>query len=253
MPKKADHIKLMKLLLLALGVLVVALIVVLILLLSGGKGDEARQNAFIEEHTYLNGISVAGVDISGQTYAQAAANAQLLALGKQVEDSFSYSFTVNGKPYTFTAAELGITSNLLPVLEEAMLYGQYGGDAGAQRAEMKENGGKKDFALAPFGDISVVTAKINDLKATTLDTLPQDAQLLVPDDVKGSEQAQYLYELEGVQVVDAVVGVDVDAAGLAAMICNNVNSGNFASVEAPAILTNQIGRASCRERVCQYV
>ncbi len=239
MPKKAENIRLMKLLMLALGVLVVALIVVLIVMLAGGgSSGEDKENAFVEEHKYLNGVSVGGVDISGLTFDEAAANAQLQALGKQTEDGFSYTFTVNGKEYTFTAADLGITSNLLPVLQEAMLYGQYGGEAGAQRKEMNEDGGKKDFALAPFGDVSLVTAKLTELKATTLDVMPQDATVVVPDGVQGDPNAKYLYELAGVQIIDEVVGVDVDAAGLAALICGNINSGNYASVEAPAILTN---------------
>lgn len=229
MPRKADNIKLMKLLMLGLGVLIVALIVVLIVMLAGGGAtNEEKENAYIADHTYLNGISVAGVDISGQTYDEAAANAQLIALGKEVEDGFSYTFTAGNQTYTYTAAELGITSNLLPVLEEAMLYGQYGSEAGAQRKELNDNG-SKNFDLKPYGDISLVTAKITELKATTLDVMPQDATLQISDEVTGEGRFTY---------VDEVIGVDVDAAALAQLICGNINAGNLASVEAPAILTN---------------
>lgn len=229
MPRKADNMKLMKLLLLGLGVLIVALIVVLIIMLAGGGStSEEKENAFITEHTYLSGISVAGVDISGLTYDEAAANAQLQALGKEVESSFSYMFTAGNQEYTFAAAEIGITSNLLPVLEEAMLYGQYGSEAGTQRKELSE-GGSKNFELMPYGDISMVTAKIAELKTTTLDVMPQDATLQIADDVMGEGRFTYIEE---------VVGVDVDAAALATLICNNINTGNYSGVEAPAILTN---------------
>ena len=229
MPRKADNMKLIKLLLLGLGVLIVALIVVLIVILAGGgAASEEKVNAFITEHTYIDGISVAGVDISGLTYDEAAANAELVALGKEIEDSFSYALTAGNQEYTFTAAELGITSSLLPVLEEAMLYGQYGSEAGAQRKELSESG-TKNFDLVPYGDISLVTAKITELKTTTLDVMPQDATLQIADDVLGEGRFTY---------IDEVVGVDVDANALATLICSNINSGNFASVEAPAILTN---------------
>ncbi len=229
MPRKAANTELMKRLLLALGVLVVALIVVLIIMLAGGGAtSEERENAFIADHTYLKGISVAGVDISGLTYDEAAANAQLKALGKQVEDNFSYTFTAGNQEYTLTAAQLGVTSNMLPVLEEAMLYGQYGSEAGAQRKDLDDTG-SKNFELTPYGDISLVTAKVAELKTTTLDVMPKDATLQISDDVMGEGRFTY---------IDEVVGVDVDAAGLAELICSNINSGNYASVEAPAILTN---------------
>ncbi len=229
MPKKAQNIKLMKLMLLALGVLIVGMIVVLIVMMAqGGPGGDEKQNTFVQESTYLNGISVAGIDISGQTYEQAAANEQLKGMAQQIEDTFSYSFTVNGTPYTFRGTELGITSNLESLLKEAMLYGQYGSEAGAQKRELNENG-SKNFDLVPYGDHDAVTAKINELKASTLDKLPQDATLQIADGVIGEDRFSY---------TDEVVGVDVDADSLATLICDNLANYNYASIDAPVILTN---------------
>ena len=229
MPKKAGNIQLFKIMFLALGVLVVGMVVVLIVMLAqGGPGKDDKQDAFVQESTYLKGISIAGIDISGQTLEQAAANEQLKNLSRQIEETFSYSFSVNGTPYTFSGAELGITSNLEPLLKEAMLYGQYGSQAGAQKRELNENG-SKNFDLVPYGDYNAVMAKINELKASTLDKMPQDATLLIADGVPGEDRFSY---------TDAVIGVDVDASVLATIICTNLKNGNYASVEAPAILTN---------------
>ncbi len=237
MPRRADNRKLIKMLILALGVLIVALVVVLIIMLAqGGNTGEDKQEAFVESNKYLNGISVAGVDISGLTYDEALANPELAGLAKQAEDGFSYTFTVNGKPFTFTAADIGATSGFSHTLQEAMLYGQYGSEAGAQKKELSENGGK-NFELTPYAELDTVTAKLKELKATTLDTQPQDATLSVPKDVKFNPDAEYLYQLEGVQVVDEVVGVDVDAVALAVLICEDINSGTLAGVDAPVILT----------------
>ena len=117
-----------------------------------------------------------------------------------------------------------------------MLYGQYGSQAGAQKRELNENDGK-NFELAPYGDHDTVMAKINALKASTLDVMPQNATLNVSDDVKYDMNAEYLYQMEGVEIVEEVVGVDVDADGLATLICINLDNANYASIEVPAILT----------------
>ena len=100
MPGKAANMKLMKLLLLAFGVLVVALVVVLILMLAngGGAGDEEKQNSFIEEQYVLKRHfgsrgGYIGADIRRGHCKRAACS----ALGKGVEDNFSYTFIVNGK------------------------------------------------------------------------------------------------------------------------------------------------------------
>ncbi len=237
MPRRADNRKLMKLLMLTLGVLIVALIVVLIIMLAqGGSTGEDKQETFVESNKYLKGILIAGIDISGMTYDEAAAIPQLRELGKQAEDGFSYTFTVSGKEFTFTAAEIGATSGFTHTLKEAMLFGQFGSEAGAQRKELNENGGKS-FEFMPYADIETVTAKLKTLKTTTLDTLPQDAALSIADDVKFDANAEYLYQLEGVTIVEEVVGVDVDADALAALICDDINNGTLAGVEAPVILT----------------
>jgi hypothetical protein len=88
--------KLMKLLMLALGVLIVPLMLVLIVMLAGGGStSEEKEDAFIADHTYLSGISVAGVDISGLTYDEAAANPYILL---NLSRNFITLYLLNNSP-----------------------------------------------------------------------------------------------------------------------------------------------------------
>ena len=86
------RIRLMKRLLLALGILVVALIVVLILMLAMADGGniEEKKLALKENGRYLEGIRIGTVDVSGMTYAEAAANEQIKAEAQAVVDFHLY-------------------------------------------------------------------------------------------------------------------------------------------------------------------
>ncbi|MGI5918262.1 MAG: VanW family protein [Christensenellales bacterium] len=222
------RIRLMKRLLLALGILVVALIVVLILMLAMADGGniEEKKLALKENGRYLEGIRIGTVDVSGMTYAEAAANEQIKAEAQAVVDAFTYTVTVNGEPYEFTAPELGLTSNREKVLEEALYYGQVGDGATRreQRRQAEETG--VVFELAVWAEEEAVLEKIKELKPR-MDRLPQDAKLEFSDD--GNERFTYVPE---------VTGVDVDAVLLARLITSRINGGDYSVVEAPAIITN---------------
>ncbi len=230
MRRRSSQANLMKILLLALGVLVVALIVVLILMLAtGGSGDpEEKQLSLKENGKYLQGVSIGGVDVSGMTYAEASANQEIMSRAQTVSDGFTYSFTVNGTQHDYAAAELGLASNREKLLEDALYFGQVGDGAAIreQREQAAESG--IDFPLAIYADEAVVLEKVTALKSQ-LDVLPQDATLEIADDVIGEDRFTYIGE---------VTGIDVDAAQLARLIATNINSGNYSVVEAPVIITN---------------
>jgi vancomycin resistance protein YoaR len=214
-----------KTLLLSLGVLVVALIVVLILMLAAGGGNvEEKQLSLKESGKYLEGVKIGTVDVSGMTYAEAAANGQLKAEAQAVVDSFTYTFTVNGEPHEYAAAKLGLGSNLEKVLEEALYFGQAGDSTSEQRKQASETG--VEFKLAVWADEAAVLEKVTALKSE-LDMLPQDATLQFSDD--GDDRFTY---------VDEITGVDVDAAQLARLITTNINNGDYSTVDAPVIITN---------------
>ncbi len=219
-----------KMLLLAFGILIVALVVVLILLLAGvGTTAEQREANLVENGHFINGVSIEGVDLSGQTMEQALANETLQSKAQQLEAGFSYAFTAGSNQYNYGAAELGITSSLQQTLEDAMKYGQLADDGETlreQQMQAKQSG--YDFKLGMHADEAVVLEKVTALKPS-LDKLPQDATLNIRDDVQGEGRFEY---------IDAVTGVDIDAAAFAKLLCEKINSGDYGAVEAPAIITN---------------
>ncbi len=230
MRRRSHQRDLMKILLLALGILVVALIVVLILMLAtGGSGDpEEKQLNLKENGNYIDGVSIGGVDVSGLTFAEASANQEIQSRAQTIADGFSYSFTVNGKQYDYSAAELGLTSNREKLLEDALYFGQVGEGAVIREQQQQARDQGVDFALAMYADEAAVQEKITALKAQ-LDVLPQDAALEFSEDVTSESRFTY---------VDEVTGVDVDAAQLARLITTNINNGDYSVAEAPVIITN---------------
>ena len=264
MSVRARQDGLMRILFLTLGVLVVALIVVLILLLAtGGGDDEDAQQKLIESGRFVTGVSVGGVDVGGMTYDEAAQIDGIQTQADQVYGSFTYTILVHDKEYSYSAAELGLVSNIEQVLAEAIAYGNMG--TGAQmreeKAEASENG--VDFALGVYADEAVVLQRIQALKPE-LDVEAQNATVEIPDDIRGTAEqdeaaaraagenykpeVQYLEELSGVMFIEEVAGVDVDAAALAALMTSNINSGDYSAIEAPANIINpQIDLATLKK------
>ncbi len=256
----------MRILFLALGVLVVALIVVLILMLAtGGNNDpNAQHEALMESGRYVQGVTVDGVEVSGMTYAEAIANAQIQAKANETAAAFSYTFTVNGTSYTYSAEQLGLVSDIEQVLTEALEYGNIGTGAEMreQKAAAQESG--VDFPLGIYADEAAVLGMIQVHKAE-IDKPATNAAINISDDIKGTAEAdgddgsaavQYLEDLPGVTFIEEVTGVDVDAAALASLIARNVNSGDYGVIEAPAVLTNpQIDVATLKQntqRISRY-
>ncbi len=219
-----------KMLLMAFGILIVALVVVLILLLAGvDTTAEQREANLVKNGHFLKGVTVEGVDLSGQTMEQALANETLQSKAQQLEAGFIYTFTAGSNQYQYSAAELGITSSLLQTLEDAMKYGQLADDGETLREQQKQaKQSGYDFKLGMHADEAVVLEKLTALKPS-IDTLPQDAALNIRDDVQGEGRFEY---------IAAVTGVDIDTAAFAKLLCEKINSGDYAVIEAPAIITN---------------
>jgi len=228
--RKNKQTKLMRKLFWILGVLVVALVAVLIILLATGESEQAEQEVeqLYETAEYVTGVSIAGVDVSGLMFGDASTNSELLTIAGSATDNVNFTIDVDGVEYTFSAVELGITSNYAQVLEEAMRYGNTG--SGAQireeRAVARENG--MEFAIGLYADEAAVLAKLTEIKST-LDILPTDAMLDIVDDVLGEARFSYM---------DEVRGVDVDIVQLAILIGKSASAGDYSTIEAPVIITN---------------
>ncbi|MDD5016766.1 MAG: VanW family protein [Eubacteriales bacterium] len=247
MPKRASRNRLMNILFLVLGVLIVALIVVLILMLANGGATDADAEAeqLKQSARYVQGVSVGGVDISGMSYAAASKNEDIQRLAQDAVTGFTYTFTINGEEYSYTAEQLGITSNLEVVLLEALAYGNEGDGAKIreQKATAQESG--VDFALAPYADEMAVLEKLASYEPE-YNAEGQDAAVIIGE-IVGKEGVTSLEELEGVTFTEGVAGIDVDIAALAELISTNINNKDYSVIEAPAEISDNIDIETLRE------
>jgi vancomycin resistance protein YoaR len=236
MPRRGSKQRLLKQLFMALGLLVVMLIAVLIVIVTGGNGG--RQSAeVLDSWRFVEGVSVGGVDVSGMTVEQASNNEQLSAAAQQAYNSFSYTFTVQGREFTYSAQELGIAPGVEGALKNAIKWGNTGDKKDEQRKQAKESG--KNFP-AIYASADAAAQALQAHKAE-YDILPQDATLKAADTWTPGQNIVF---------VDEVKGVDVSIAQLSALICDNINSGNFSAVEAPYItIEPKLTAAKLKENV----
>ena len=245
MPRRASQNKLMNILFLMLGVLIIALIVVLIIMLATGNttGTNAQDEQLKKSSRYVDGVSVAGVDVSGMSYAKALASEDIQAAAQEIIDGFTYTFSVNGTEYTYSAEELGITSDVELVLLDALYYGNEGDgeEIREQTAAALESG--IDFPLAAYADEQAVLEK---LSGYDYDSEFQETLVTLSDDLQGNAEAEYLEDCIGVTFTEGVDGVVVDKEALAALISANINSGDYSVAEAPAEITSAIDLETLR-------
>lgn len=220
MPRRGRQ-RLFKQMFIALGVFVVMLIVVLIVIVTGGNGGQQSAEV-LDSWRFVQGVSIGGIDVSGMTVEQASKNEQIIAAAQQAYDSFSYTFTVQGREFTYTAQQLGLDPGAEGALKNAARWGNTGDAKEDQRKQAKESG--KDFP-AVYADKDKVAEVLQSHKAE-YDVAPQDATMKVADTWTPGQNAVF---------VDEVKGVDVSVAQLAALICGNINNGDFTKVEAPSI------------------
>jgi vancomycin resistance protein YoaR len=215
---------LIKKLFMAMGVLIVMLIVVLIVIVTGGNGGGQQSAEVVDSWRFVKGVSVGGIDVSGMTVEQASKNEQITAKAQEAYSGFSYTFTVQGKQFTYNAEQLGLDADVKGALKNAVKWGNAGDGAAkdAQRKQAEESG--KDFP-AIYADKDKVAEMLQSHKAE-FDIAPQDATLKVAETYTPGQNAVF---------VDEVKGVDVSIAQLTTLICDNINSGNLNTVEAPSI------------------
>jgi vancomycin resistance protein YoaR len=226
MLRRANQQKLMKALFFTLGVLIVMLIVVLIFIVTGTGSTEQQVAKAVESAKFVQGVSVAGIDVSGLKYDEAADNEQLKAKAGEAAGSFTYTFTVEDKVYTYTAEELGLKADIEKTLENAIKWGNVGtGDETKAQKEEALSGGK-DFAIAFDADTGTIESFIREHKSE-YDTLAKNATVKITD-----AAANPPFEF-----VDEENGIDVDAAKLAALMSDNINNGDYSQIAAPVLIT----------------
>ena len=82
-----------------------------------------QQQELLETGTFMEGVSVEGVDVGGLTYAQGEEKIRPVVEEMQVQQ---VQFTIQGQQYTYALTDLGASVDYEDQLTAAMLYGREG-------------------------------------------------------------------------------------------------------------------------------
>lgn len=82
-----------------------------------------QQQELIASGTFLDGVSVGGVDVGGLTYAQGEEKVKPAAEEMQAQE---IQFSIQQEPYVYSLEDLGATVDYEAQLKAAMLYGREG-------------------------------------------------------------------------------------------------------------------------------
>ena len=127
---------------------------------------EQQRQQIMNSTTFHDGVTVNGVDISGQTLNEAKATLAGTA-EKEIAGSVHLTFTCNGKSYTADSSKFTVTCNTEEILNEAMSLAREG-DYQALTAELKdikENGRAYtiDYTVEPTGVESFIHSFADDV------------------------------------------------------------------------------------------
>ncbi len=103
-----------------IGVLVLALSASVIFLVV----NEQVNGRIMESTDALQGVTVNGVDISGMNREEAVK--ATAGVPEKLLSDINISFSVDGEEYSYTAQELGISTDYQEVIDQALLYGNTG-------------------------------------------------------------------------------------------------------------------------------
>lgn len=158
------------------GVLVLALAACVIFLVKNEKVNSpiAATPGVTEsvQENALEGVSVNGIDISGMDREQALK--ATAGISDSVLSQVNISVSVDGELHSFTAQELGITTDYEDVINEALLFGHTGSKEERKEAARLAKSEGKAFTVSVRPDREAVGSALLSLKST-LDKPATDA------------------------------------------------------------------------------
>lgn len=223
MQGRAGRQKMTRALFMAMGVLIVMLIVVLIFIVTGVGSVDHQTASLVENGKFSKGVTITGVDVSGLKYDEAAALDDINANVQQAVLDFEYTFSVQDKKYTYTAADLGLSADMDTMLKNALKWGNVGGSAGEEKEEAEENG--KNFDIVFKADAGIITAFLKQHKPE-YDVLPKNATIKLNRDSGAATPVEFVSEENGVDVVVSKLG---------ALIAAKINNQDYSEIEAPVL------------------
>lgn len=188
---------------------------------------EAEREEIIKSMTYHDGITVAGVDVSGMTFDQA------LAALRPVEDSMSseihFKLKYDGGTFELDRNNLNVLFNTEEILEDAMSIGRKGGYLSIKN-DIKNFSEGVDYNITYSLDPTPLFEALDPI-IEQITVEPKNAQAIVDESVRVS----YSSIVHGFpfKVVDEVEGVAVDKDALYATLSEKAQSREYGEVEIP--------------------
>ncbi|MEA5004605.1 MAG: VanW family protein [Christensenella sp.] len=192
------------------------------------SGENLQQ--IIDNGTFYDGVSMAGVDLSGKTLEEAKPEVQ------QSEEEYlaalALDYSVDGDTYTLKGEQLGASVDIDAALAKAMLYGREGtfAERNAAIKEAKEKGAEIEMPVAYDKEIILTSLKANDDK---INVPAQDATV----EVVATRDEATLMTNSTIDLKEEVVGKEVDDNELAETIYAQLAENNFTPVAAETKVT----------------
>lgn len=228
---KAKNIRV--LLICALAVLiVVAGVLAWIFIAKGNEEANMSRDEILAKGTYFEGVSIANIDVSGMTLAEA--KPQIEEKASQTLMDLKITYSAMGNTYPLTAEELGATIDVQAVMEKALFYGREG-DATQRTAEInkaKEEG--VNFPLEAKADEEILAASL-ETQGEAYNIEMQNATV----SVKKNEDEKNLQVSGELEFIEEVAGKEIDTEKLIADIQTNLQSGDFTSVIPTTVVDTQ--------------
>lgn len=169
---------------LAFAVLAAALIVVIMLTVFTSRPNEKEMTALLDDGTFIEGVSVNGVNISGMSLEEARD-----AVVQSVNDSrkaISITVTHGSALWILSDADMSVSSNLDETLAEAMLLGRSGTTIENKETVDSVASEGREFTVTFTPDEALLRAKLSEIGAS-VDTSPVEPYALA--DTTASEPA----------------------------------------------------------------
>lgn len=188
-------------------------------------------DAIVNSTTFLEGVTVEGIDIGGKTMSEAEALLTEVIESKKLTGTLPLAYGETS--YTFDLSNVAITTNLSDVLAQAYQLARSGSveDVLAEAENIRTNG--KAFTLTIQYDFSSISSQVAAL-ALEFDQPAQNAAFGEIDK-----------ENHTVSVIDAVDGIEINQEALVSTITTALMNGDFSTpiqipvTETPATLVKE--------------
>lgn len=154
--------------------LVLIIAAVLFYILSGSSGEVNAEE--LAEAKFADGISIAGIDVSGKTISEA--EPAVRAKAEELLNSVDIKYSVDGTEYPVTPYEMGAYVDHASVMTEAVLYGRGGSIAENNEQKKKAEEEGIDFPLKISTDRSTAAESLK-RHGALYNTEPKNASVRV--------------------------------------------------------------------------